>query len=53
MEKGRERKRMAELKNTIILGNIYDPDLDCQYILMRVSAKDWDKYQKEQEEEEP
>lgn len=32
------------LKNALIMGNIYDPDTDCQYVLMRVSAKDWDEY---------
>lgn len=42
---------MAELKNSLIMGNIYDADTDCQYILMRVSAKDWDNYKKELEEE--
>lgn len=34
------------------MGNIYDPDTDSQYILMRVSAKDWDIYNKEKDEEE-
>lgn len=43
---------MAELRNTLIMGNIYDPDTDSHYILMRVSAEDWDNYQKEMEDEE-
>jgi hypothetical protein len=42
---------MATLKNSLIMGNIYDPDTDCQYVLMRVPAKDWDEYQKEMDEE--
>ncbi len=42
---------MAELENGLIMGNIYDPDTDCQYILMKVKAKDWDNYKKETEEE--
>ena len=33
------------------MGNIYDPDTDCQYVLMRVPAKDWDEYQKQKEED--
>lgn len=32
------------------MGNIYDPDTDCQYVLMRVPAKDWDEYNKEMED---
>lgn len=42
---------MADLKNTLIMGNIYDPDTDCQYVLMRVPAKDWDDYEREMENE--
>jgi uncharacterized protein YuzE len=38
---------MVELKNALIMGNIYDPDTDCQYVLMRVPAKEWDEYQQE------
>lgn len=38
---------MATINNSLIMGNIYDPDTDCQYVLMRVPAKDWDNYQKE------
>lgn len=40
---------MPEINNALIMGSIYDPDTDCQYILMRVSAKDWDDYVKEME----
>lgn len=43
---------MATLKNSLIMGNIYDPDTDCQYVLMRVPAKDWEDYTLEKEEEE-
>ena len=42
---------MANMNNTLIMGNIYDPDTDCQYVLLRISAKDWDEYQTELEEE--
>lgn len=38
---------MFDIKNVLIMGNIYDPDTDCQYVLMRVPAKDWDDYEKE------
>lgn len=38
-----------ELNNALIIGAIYDPDTNCQYVLMRVSSKDWDKYQQELE----
>lgn len=41
---------MVYLKNALIMGNIYDPDTDCQYVLIRVSAKNWDRYQREMEE---
>lgn len=47
-----EKIKMAEIKNALILGNIYDPDIDCQLVIMKVSAKDWDDYLKEVEEEE-
>lgn len=39
------------LKNALIMGNIYDPDTDCQYVLLRVSAKEWDLWKQEEEEE--
>lgn len=39
------------LKNAVIMGNIYDPDTDCQMVLMKVSAKDWDDFQRETEEQ--
>lgn len=42
---------MADLKNAVIMGHIYDPDTDCQYVLMRVSAENWDRYERELEEE--
>jgi len=42
---------MANLNNAFFMGNIYDPDTDCQYVLMRVPAKDWDDYEKESEAE--
>ena len=42
---------MAEIENTLIMGSIYDPDTDCRYILMRCTAKAWDKYQRELEAE--
>lgn len=38
---------MPNIKNALIMGAIYDPDTDCQYVLMRVSAKNWDEYLKE------
>jgi len=38
---------MPDIKNVLMMGNIYDPDTDCQYVLLRVPAKDWDDYQKE------
>lgn len=40
------------LNNAIILGNIYDPDTDCQYILLRCTAKEWEEHLKEEEENE-
>ena len=42
---------MATLKNSLIMGNIYDPDTNCQYVLMRVPVKDWEEYQIEMEKE--
>jgi len=42
---------LANLKDVVFMGNIYDPDTDCQYVLMRVTAKNWDDYQKELQEE--
>lgn len=48
----RLEKTMADIKNSLIMGNIYDPDTDCQYILMRCAASDWDEYLKELHEEE-
>jgi len=39
------------LNNVLILGNIYDPDTDCQYVLLRVHSKDWEDYEKELDEE--
>ncbi len=38
--------KMATLRNSLIIGTTYDPDTDCQYVLMRVPAKDWEDYQK-------
>lgn len=40
------------LENALIMGNIYDPDTDCQYVLLRIRSKDWDKFIQEQEENE-
>jgi uncharacterized protein YuzE len=37
------------IDNALIMGNIYDPETDCQYVLLRVTAKDWDKHQQELE----
>lgn len=39
------------LDNALIMGNIYDPETDCQYVLLRVTSKEWDKYQQELEDE--
>jgi hypothetical protein len=39
------------IDNALIMGNIYDPDTDCQYVLLRVTAKDWDNYQRDLEDE--
>ena len=36
-----------QIKNLLIMGNIYDPDTDCQYVLCRVPSKDWDDYIKQ------
>jgi len=36
-----------ELKNALIMGHIYDPNTDSQYVLLRVSAKDWDDYERD------
>lgn len=41
---------MVEMKGLLIMGNIYDPDTDCQYILMRMTAKDWDDYQRKMDD---
>jgi hypothetical protein len=43
---------MVTINNMVIMGNIYDPDTDCQFVLCKVSAKEWDEYQKELEKEE-
>lgn len=42
---------MAEFKNAIIMGHIYDPDTDCQIVLLKVTAKDFDNYQIQIDEE--
>ncbi len=45
-------KEETMLDNALIMGNIYDPDTDCQYVLLRVTSKDWDNYQQDLEDEE-
>jgi hypothetical protein len=42
---------MAEINNCLVLGSIYDPDTDSQYILLRVSSRDWDAYLRELDED--
>jgi len=36
------------LNHAVVLGNIYDPDTDCQYVLLRVTSKDWEEFQNEE-----
>lgn len=40
------------LRDALIMGNIYDPDTDAQYVLLRVPAESWDQYMQEVEESE-
>lgn len=42
---------LVDIRDAVIMGNIYDPDTDCQFVLMRVSAVNWDCYLKDLEEE--
>ena len=35
------------INNALIMGNIYDPDTDCQFVLLKVTSKKWDDYQKD------
>lgn len=39
-----------KMTQTIILGEIYDPDTDCYYILHRCPAEEWDKFKQQTEE---
>ena len=39
---------MGMLDGAVLLGNIYDPDTDCQYLLLRVTSKNWDKFNQQQ-----
>jgi len=40
---------MININNALIMGAIYDPDTDCQFVIMRIPSKDWDNYQRELE----
>ena len=40
------------INNALIMGNVYGPDTDCQYVLLRVTAKEWDNHKKREMEEE-
>jgi len=42
---------MADIENALIMGSIYDPDTDCRYVLLRCTAKAWDEYERQMEDE--
>lgn len=43
---------MASIEKAVILGNVYDPETDCQYVMLKITAKDWDSYLRDRHKEE-
>lgn len=43
--------KMAIIPEALIMGNIYDPETDCHYILLKVKSEDWDRYKRAEEDE--